>query len=86
MSLITRIQSRHTGAGVRIDLNAAHQIVLTRVDRDAVLRHIIALFEEIVVDHREPVSDLVRVFVRNIEVKVIRPGTSALQHDGIGNG
>ena len=68
-----------------IDLDAAHEIMLARVDRDAVFRHIIALLEQVVIDHREAVLDLLGILVRNVEVEFIGSGAAAFEHDRIGN-
>ena len=79
------VQIGNRGLRVVVYLDAAHQIVLAREDRNRLLGHIIALFHDLFVDHGETVLDKFRVFIGDVQIEVVRMGLPALQNDGTGN-
>ena len=51
--------------------DTAHKIVLTGVYRDRLFGHIVALFKNLVIYHREAVFDKFGILVRNIKIEFV---------------
>ena len=58
--------------------------MLAREDRNRFFGHVVALFQNLFVDHGEPIADELRILVGNVQIEVVGLGLPALQNDRAG--
>ena len=68
--LADRIQAVHRCLAVQIDLDAAHEIVLPRCNRNRLLCHVVAFLETLLVNVWETLFDKIWVEMRNRKLDI----------------
>ena len=79
------VETGDIGSCFGVDIDAAHQIMLSGVDGNPVLGHINALFKTFFVNHGESLADKIGILMCDVEIEFVASELLSLLNNDTGN-